>query len=328
MPNDFIPPPNFGDMLYGDFHDYEDTTPEPEQPIEVADIPPEQPSVEAASIPDYISSDWVPTPESDIEWYKQKYAELMNYANSEEFTSILADKYKTIASQEDERLMKYKDVVNALEGGDTLPLKLYFPDKLQEMGISPVLSEQEVDGLIEETMKKEYGDDYQSVYNERDALRPSSVSAKMIARTMELQKQYSEENKQRQLAFETARQNIPVPQSTQELTPDQYYETIKDQISKEEYDALLPQIQESMNKWSLLDLKKIITYENDMKAAEERGKAEGRRLMLAEVKSAGAMLPMALDEPRKRQETPERRPGQSTGAWKDLLMGNFIGGTV
>lgn len=328
MPNDFIPPPNFGDMLYGDFHDYEDTTPEPEQPIEVADIPPEQPSVEAASIPDYISSDWVPTPKSDIEWYKQKYAELMNYANSEEFTSILADKYKTIASQEDERLMKYKDVVNALEGGDTLPLKLYFPDKLQEMGISPVLSEQEVDGLIEETMKKEYGDDYQSVYNERDALRPSSVSAKMIARTMELQKQYSEENKQRQLAFETARQNIPVPQSTQELTPDQYYETIKDQISKEEYDALLPQIQESMNKWSLLDLKKIITYENDMKAAEERGKAEGRRLMLAEVKSAGAMLPMALDEPRKRQETPERRPGQSTGAWKDLLMGNFIGGTV
>ena len=153
MPNDFIPPPNFGDMLYGDFHDYEDTTPEPEQPIEVADIPPEQPSVEAASIPDYISSDWVPTPESDIEWYKQKYAELMNYANSEEFTSILADKYKTIASQEDERLMKYKDVVNALEGGDTLPLKLYFPDKLQEMGISPVLSEQEVDGLIEEAMK-------------------------------------------------------------------------------------------------------------------------------------------------------------------------------
>lgn len=328
MPNDFIPPPNFGDMLYGDFHDYEDTTPEPEQPIEVADIPPEQPSVEAASIPDYISSDWVPTPESDIEWYKQKYADLINYTNSEEFTSILAEQYKAVVSQQDERLAKYKDVVNALEGGDTLPLKLYFPDKLQEMGISPVLSEQEVDGLIEETMKKEYGDDYQSVYNERDALRPSSVSAKMIARTMELQKQYSEENKQRQLAFETARQNIPVPQSTQELTPDQYYETIKDQISKEEYDALLPQIQEGMSKWSLLDLKKIITYENDVKAAEERGKAEGRRLMLAEVKSAGAVLPMALDEPRKRQETPERRPGQSTGAWKDLLMGNFIGGTV
>lgn len=266
-----------------------------------------------SELPDYITEAWRPPTDADDSWYKQKYTEALSYPNSPEFQEKFLSNIKEniIAAQEDAD--KIIEVSRMLLSGNTRALRQYFPEKLQEIGVEPVLTQEEIGTLIQNQLAQEFGENYEQLFDNKQLLNPMSQTAQMHNRSQQLLAHFANLNAERKTNFEKYKAGVteqPVTQSeVKYASKDEMYDVVKDTMNKDEFEEVFKYAEENAPKWTIADARKVMKYDDDVKAAYERGKAEA----LGYVKSAGNAKPTSNNPPQKVKNE-ERTP-----TWEEYM---------
>ena len=238
------------------------------------------------TVPEYLGAEWKPPEDADDAWYKDNYARLASLTSSEDFVASLTDTYREQLLSEEKNVEEFRNLYQAYKSGDVSFLKTAFPEKLLEIGVSPVLSNEDIDNEIEGTLKKEFGDNYTDVYDMKEVIKPSSISHKIFARTQQLVQHWSNENANRTQQFEQYRQSQGTSNTPLDL--DKEYEAFKDDMPREQFNTMLDSIREGIGgKWTLKDLHRIVSYDTDIAKAREQGAKEERERLTNGIRQAG-----------------------------------------
>ncbi len=271
-----------------------DTTVQDSIPTEQIQGTESQDTNQANEFPSFLDTQWVPPQDATPEWYQDNYSKLALSIGSEDFVKTITDTYAEQLLQTEKDVTEAMAMYRAHKAGDVGFLRQHFPEALLSIGVSPVLSEAEIDSQIEGTLKTEFGDNYADIFSEKDMVKPSSMSAKIFSRQQELYKQWQFENQTRQTKLESYKeqgtQNTQVPNNSPnpEYIEAQYNSDFKD-MPREQFQALLEQIREAAdNKWGIKDLSRLLTYDADIAKAREEGIREGKGLLMKDINTAGS----------------------------------------
>lgn len=247
-------------------------------------------------LPDYLGDEWKPPADATEQWYKDKYKEMATYANTDEFKNSLLTKYQEDLINAQSDADKIGEAARALMNNDKRYLLQYFPEKLAELGIEPTLSPNEIASMVEQTMKQEFDENYKDIFDSKHLLDPTSKSAQIYTRSQELLKYYNEINEQRKEAFksyQTETKHGVKPQVTRE----EIYEQVKDKLAKEDFDSTMDYVVNNADSWTVMDLRKIMTYDTDIQKSYEQGKADAIR----ELKRVGNAQPVHSAPSRSKE---------------------------
>ena len=307
-----MPIPNTIDTFYNDYISGMDSTPL-EAPVAAsateiiqdsqgtdnpqidAQVPQtEQQQESTYEFPSFLDEQWKPPTDAQPEWYKDNYARLASSIGSEDFVKTITDTYAEQLLQTESDVTEAMRMYHAHKAGDVTFLRQHFPDALIAIGVSPVLTETEIDNQIEGTLKTEFGENYSDIYDSKDIVKPSSVSSKIFARQQELYKQWQSENQARQTKLESYKEQgtqitaAPSNEPNPEYIDAQYNTHFKD-VPREQFDTMIEQIREGISsKWGLKEISRVLTYEADIAKAREEGIREGKGLLMKDIQTAGS----------------------------------------
>lgn len=313
---DIAPEFNFHDFVYDGNPEAE---PEPEQTEEpAAEVTPEEiPQEQQFEYPDYIGDEWRPPADADPTWYQEKYQSLHKLLSGDELASKLTEAYKDKLLQEEQSIENFKDLYKAHSEGNVAYLRRHFPDELAKAGINPVLTEAEIDASIEAHLKEEFGDNYEEIFDQKQIIRPTSLSAKIYNRSQQLVQFYQEENSRREtLVQKPAEQQQAVP-----LDFDKLYEDFTNEMSRDEFNTMVETIKSTYPKWTLRDLRHVLTYDDDIAKAREEGARLERERLTKELRSTGNAQPISR---AARKEVEEEEPDPIYGRSFNDIVRNMI----
>jgi hypothetical protein len=110
-------------------------------------------------------------------------------------------------------------------------------------------------------------------------------------------------NEQRKEAFKTYKTEPSQPKDPQALKAEAFNQ-VKDKMDEATFNATMEYAVENADKWTIADLRKIMTYDDDIKNSYEQGKADA----LKELKRVGNAQPVGSVPPRQNKREEDFRP--------------------
>lgn len=312
---------SFHDLVYdqGEEQSVEEVvTPEVTEEV----VSEEAPVVDEFKYPEYLESDWIPPADASPEWYQEKYKAIHGLLGSEDLALKLVEANRDRLLEQEKDIENFKELYIAHKEGRTDFIRQNFPEELAKIGISPVLQEAEIDAAIETQLKQEFGDNYADIFEQKDIVRPTSVSAKIFARSQELVKHYEAENQRREQliqGYQPQQVEQPVP-----LDYDKIYNEEFKELPREEYDALVTKLKESYPTWTLKNLLRVVTYEDDLAKAKEEGMRIGREESTKQLRTIGNSKPVPKVEGTEKKGRVSEDGAFSYGRDFSDIMRNLI----
>lgn len=262
--------------------------------------------------PDFIPDELVaPEPgtmsaEEELEWYRKNYIEALDRYKSEDFAEELKRSYTESLLQEDESIDEYRMVKDFLRGNPELAIKTYAPNFLISKGHDPRISEEQKNDLIAEQLAKEFGEDYQMVYNQDDANNPNTISGKMWKRNIDLSMTIDKHNEKISADWE-AKQQANSPEMLEKRLNIEYERDWKEQgFTKEEFtefaDKAINFLQS--DRLSMSDIHMILNKQDYLDEMYEKGVKDGKKSMTKELERAGAKA--VIRQPANKNGQPYR----------------------
>ena len=245
--------------------------------------------------PTYVDNDWVPPENADINWYKEKYTAINEALTGTDFVQKIKDNHLELLTAQETDVNEFRNLYKAYKEGDVDFLRLSFPDELVKIGINPILKESEIDNEIESILQAEFGDNYADIYDVRELVRPSSVSAKIYNRSQQLARVFEQENINRQEAYNQYVSTKQQPTQTQAvpLDYDELYKPFEQELKRDEFDHMVDTIKKLAPSWTLADYRKLLTYEDDLARARTEGAEAERAKLTGELRKTGHARPMS-----------------------------------
>jgi len=265
--------------------------------------------------PAYVGEEWVPPADAEPTWYQEKYKALHGMLGSEELANKLVEANTQRLLDAEKDIENFKQLYIAHKQGNSEFLRQNFPEELAKIGINPVLNETEIDTAIEQKLKEEFGDDYADVFDQKQVIKPTSISAKIFNRSQELVRHYETENQRREQLIQ-GYQPKQVEQSVP-LDYDKEYEADFKDVPREQYDTLVNKLKEDYPTWTLKKLLRVVTYEDDLARAKEEGRAEERAKTTKELKTIGNAKPISREE--RKESTDDGRPKVYGDDWTRMF---------
>lgn len=294
----FEPPMGFGEMVSNFDVGTSEEVAEEEQGTVSEDVVNEA-EVEvvdtATPEPTYVDNDWVPPENADINWYKEKYAAINEALTGAEFVQKIKDAHLELMTAQEADVEQFRSLYKAYKEGDVDFLRLSFPDELVKIGINPILKESEIDNEIESILQAEFGDNYADIYDVRELVRPSSISAKIYNRSQQLAREFEQENINRQEAYNQYVSTKQQPTQTQAvpLDYDELYKPFEQELKRDEFDHMVDTIKKLAPSWTLADYRKLLTYEDDLARARAEGAEAERAKLTGDLRKTGHARPMS-----------------------------------
>lgn len=290
---------SFHDLVYDQEPTVEEEVPVNEEAT--TEVPADEvPVVDDFKYPEYLEPEWIPPADATGEWYQEKYKAIQGLLGSEDLALKLVEANRDRLLEQEKDIENFKELYIAHKEGRTDFIRQNFPEELAKIGISPVLQEAEIDSAIESQLKQEFGENYADIFEQKDVVRPTSVSAKIFARSQELANHYSTENQRRQQlieGYQPTQAEKPVP-----LDYDKIYEQDFKELPREEYDGLVNKLKESYPTWTLKNLLRVVTYEDDLAKAKEEGIRIGREESTKQLRTIGNAKPVPKVEGTEKKE--------------------------
>lgn len=266
-----------------------------DQPIDVAEptVPDAQPK-ETFALPEYLSDEWKPKQFEDagqeVEWYRENYAKVINMFQNDEFLEQVSSSLKKEALGDMEDFEQFIDHYRGFKSNPKEYIRQYFPDKMAELGIEPVWTDDEMSDILEKQLEEEFGEDYYVKYNIQDTIKPKSFSARVLNRSRQLQDELERKNEANRAMVSNYQKTIKPPDGTstppaneideQELLENQYKEHFSS-WNKNDFSILVNEIKNKT--WNLSDFEKVVNFNRYLEQAKE----EGRKQALNEIKGNG-----------------------------------------
>jgi len=236
--------------------------------------------------------EWFKEPEefNNIEeaanWYKNKFneikKELMNPYNP--VTRKYIDNYVMSRIEEEEKsISDFKQAYMAFKNNPKEYMMQFFPEALAEFGISPVISAEEMEILIDNKLKEEFGEDYKYKWNASELIDVNSFSSRLLQRRNEMINNLEQLNNKNREILSKWNENLANGKSNIQSLTAQSEEEIIQKIKAEHKDKFVNEygIPEdafedflrsvSKRQITLEDLHRIQYFEGYMRQAYEKG---------------------------------------------------------
>jgi hypothetical protein len=226
------------------------------------------------------------THEEALGWYQERMStlreELMNPDNP--LTREYIDNYVANRLEEEDQVIGgFKEAYEALLKNPKEYLIQFVPEILQEYGIEPILSTEQMDLMVDKQLKGEFGEDYRGRWNSNELLDLNSFTSKLLARRNEIVNQLESVNNKNKELLGNWNRNIAQGQSNinqlQSMSKEESFKTIKEQygidfinkykMPEESFDQFLEEV--SDRELTLEDLHRVQYFEGYMKQAYEKG---------------------------------------------------------
>lgn len=261
---------------------------------------------EEFEIPDYLDDDYVPqefeSAEEELEWYKDKYLDVMKYHSSEDYESRVKEKYKDELTSEIEGL---KTFYQELQEDPTIALKKHAPELLNQQGVNPLIDNKEAKAYITKQMEKQFGSDFKEKYNAFEAQTdPNSLSAKMVEYDNMLLQELNKLNGRNEKGLPS----VVTPEKIQERYNEQYNKYFEPKgMSKEQFDKFLDEA--NSMEFDLRHLYVAKNYKELLAEAKRTGYEEAKKELSGKFRKAG--------------QTPAKTKKVASGKKKDYLSGDL-----
>lgn len=243
---------------------------------------------------------------SELDWYKQRYSEAAQKLSDPQFYDSILERYgEQILKREQEA----EEIIASFKALKTNPrdfVRQYYPESLAEIGISPVLSPEEMQEKIKSDLASEFGEDYESMYDEKDLApwKGQTFSRRIYDRGNELYDRYKSENARSQEIFDGYAKKVaegknPLSDETAKKFIDEQYEQHfkSDGIARSDYDAFVDELK--TKELTIRDMWKLRNYESDIEKARKEGLEEGRRSVTNDIRRVA--LPKSPDTVKPKE---------------------------
>jgi hypothetical protein len=200
----------------------------------------------------------------------------------EELPKIYLEKY------EEELIKKEQDLDTLLEIKEAMKsenpsqfLRKYFGEHLGKLGYNLKYSNDEIESIIDEKMKEKYGQNYMDEYDPMQLVSPTSKTSQIYREKEKLYNALQEENEKYSNTTNTPQ--APNPEEYQKLVEKEYQEFEKFGMPKKEYEEFLPKGIETLSNMKLVDVWKVVNFDNIVNQARINAKKE----VYDEIKKAG-----------------------------------------
>lgn len=250
-----------------------------------------------------------------LKWYAEKYEDLKEaVAAPEEYKTKVLERYE-------EEVEGFKNAYVAMQKNPKEFFMQYLPEVLMENGISPVMTEEEINQELEKAIKFEFGADYKSQYKPEDLINPRSYSTRLLNKMHQLRAEFEAKNKENQELYKQWNEKIAKGESNipqRSVTPEQARRAAEEQyvrfkdygFSEEQFKEFLDAAE--AHKLELEDFHKVIYFDGYMEEAYRKGAEDSQR------KVSGTFRPAArkrmpdsvsrlLDSQQKAQPKNETR---------------------
>jgi len=268
-------------------------------------------------------------PEDELSWYKNNYQKIYGSITSQDFYNKVFEQYKDQILSQEEEAEQIRQTYLSLKNNPKDYIRQYFPETLAEIGVQPVMSDEEITSKVDEGLKEKFGENYRDLYSAEDLapFKGRTLSRQIQEHGDLLHKQYNEQNERNRSLFEEYRSKLASPQSQQApLTDedaqkyiDEQYEHVKDfGITKEEYGEFV----ESLKSYqpTVKDFYRMKNFDNLLEQARKSGIEEGKKSVTANI---GRAAHRATAEPKP--VTPPASSSEMEDFFtKQLKKGNLI----
>lgn len=199
---------------------------------------------------DYVAPESFDNTESELEWYKEKYNNVVNNFTSEDFYNKVFENYKDLMLAKMQDADRMKETYEALQRNPKEFIRQYFPESLAEIGVTPVMDDNELSATVDRRLKEEFGDNYSDLYNVNDLapFKGNTLSRQIQTRGDAIYAELVKQNDKNREIFENYTKNIvagrePVSEERiKNYVEEQYQEFAKSGMDRENYDAFVSEL--------------------------------------------------------------------------------------
>ena len=316
---------SFYDLLSNAPNSTEDE-PQPEQQSQQE---PQQSDEVDYSFLDVLPDAWKPqqkfaTSEEELQFYREKYPGLWKHINSDEFIGAFVDHYgNSIVSRETQAKNAAK-LMKALQNDPETFIAAHMPEYAERLGIGRIITDEEIGEYVEYKIAEEFGENWRTIFNQADLVRPRSISSQIMKRTQALEAIVEKHNESvvanREAYLERLAEQQNQPQSGQmtekdldkilDVMVDAYVqEGLNESLSEEEFIEMA--VQSFTHQPTMKDIYRIMNYDKILEQERKKAYEEGRKATLNEYKSSSKKA--ALDYVPSETIDEEPRPRSFMG---------------
>jgi hypothetical protein len=222
------------------------------------------------------------SPEEEREWYRNKFNELQGTLTKKEFYETLFDSYRDQFLSKEEESKQILETYKALKTNPREYIRQHFPESLAEIGISPVMKDEEVADAVDKRLQQEFGEDYKNLYNTEDLapFKGNTLTRQIFNRGNELHAEFQKQNEKSKQIFseytaKVAQGQKPIDDSAVSDYIDKEYSKLEQHgVSREDYDAFISELKDFYptveDFWKMKNVNSLV--EKARKEAYEEGK--------------------------------------------------------
>lgn len=259
----------------------ETETEEDDDDLEEAETEDENVEYEEIELPQWVDDNLIPpekfnSKKEELEWYRNKYEELLTFYSKKEFVDQFIKAYEEKLIEKEKNVETLKATAELLEGNPELALKLYAPHYLAKNNIDYELTTEDIYNIIDYNLKKEYGEDYQLHFKPEDKDKKGTLSYNMYRKQEKLLQQIQEyQEKQRQIAQQYRQ---PTQEEIQKMIEEEYEKDFKEAgYSKEDFNKFYEEVKKAIPKLKLKDYHRILYFKDYLKEAYQKGLQDGKK---------------------------------------------------
>lgn len=251
----------------------------------------------------FIPEQWRPqqfaNPDEELKFYREKYAGLFHHIQSDAFINTFLDNYRDQLSNTEKEVQDFRSLMQAFRSNPETFIAANMPQYAQAMGLKPILSDEEIDEAIDNSIAEEFGENWREIFDSADLTRRSSISSKIFRRRQDLERQYEQQNQQAEEQRKSFISKLSQGQQ-QPPAPEQQTEAIIDSLEEAYLNTFEPagfsqdeflEIVASAKQYTpdMVDIYRMTHYDDLVKEEREEAYEEGRRALLEELRSAGKL---------------------------------------
>jgi len=224
--------------------------------------------------------------DQEIAWYRERFETLSKELNPsseliKEFAQPHVDEY---IKQQEQEIQGFAEMKRALDVNPRAFLMQYIPEALAELGISPIMSDNEIMENILKDMQKQFGEDYKERFDNRDVIDPRTESAQMWLQMEKLKSEYINLNNRNTEILNKWNSNViskevqaPSNEDQMRFIESSYKEQFEPlEIPKEEFNATIEWAKQAPP-ITTLDVYKLKNFDSLLKEAYNSGMIEGKQ---------------------------------------------------
>lgn len=261
--------------------------------------------------------------EQELEWLRTKYSELHGQLTNKEFYDKLYETYRDQFIAREEEAQQILQTHKALKENPREYIRQFFPETLAELGVSPVLKDEEVAAEVDKALQKEFGEDYKNLYDPNDLapFKGNTVTRQIFNRGNELHAEFQKQNEKNRQIFDNytakvAQGKQPIDEAAvSDYLDSEYAKLEKQGLSREDYDTFVQELKEYHP--TVEDFWKMKNVDKLVEKAKQEAFEQGKKATLKGIS--------AITSPAKREPASEKTSSQAYEDWTKAQLKKGMG---